>query len=378
MTLSVVADENIPGVEALLGAGAEVTRVNGRSLQPEQLRTADALLVRSVTRVDAALIANTKVRFVGTATAGTDHIDQQALASLGVRFCSAPGSNANAVVEYVLAAIAQSEQFLECLLSGGVAGIVGFGHVGRLLARRFEALGIRWQAYDPWLDESDIPAAAGFAEILHSDVICVHAELTDAQPWPSRHLFDQAALAGLTSSQLLINASRGPVVDNQALLRRLLEDAAPHVVLDVWEREPQVDPQLLANVAFGTAHIAGYSLDGKLLATRMLLDAMADEFHIELSGGPGTAAPSLPLVAPIAPERAAAVRELLAQVYRIEEDDTLLRKAVAEAPEAIATAFDGLRRSYRVRRELTSATLQLLQHDALVATTARALGITCT
>lgn len=221
MTLQVVADENIPALETVLGAVASVTRLPGRSISREQLQQADALLVRSVTQVNADLLEGTSVGFVGTATSGFDHVDRDWLNTAQIDFAHAPGSNANSVVEYVLAAIGHVDDYLERLMTGGTVGIVGYGQIGKTLARRLSALGISYRISDPWLPANSGDNRAELDEVLACDVICLHPELTRRQPWPSYHLLGRHALNTIGQGQLLINASRGPVIDNKALLERL-------------------------------------------------------------------------------------------------------------------------------------------------------------
>lgn len=355
MTLTVLADENIPAVEQFLGAFARVKRVNGRSLDRAQLEGVDVLLVRSVTRVDETLLRGSAVTFVGTATSGFDHIDREYLARGGIVFSHAPGANANSVVEYVLAAIAAVGDTLERLLAGGTVGIVGYGIIGRAVAARFEALGIRCRIHDPWLARDTVPHAADLHTVLDCDVISLHAELTREQPWPSHHLIGMRELRRLRPAALLINASRGAVVDNAALLEHLAaQPGGRHTVLDVWEGEPRIDTALLAKVTLGTAHIAGYSLDGKLQATRLLCEAVARQFCLPpLSPhGPAEAVPALPVPGKLS--GAALVRHLVQSRYDIFLDDALLRQAVAgeQDPAGTGAGFDLLRKSYRDRREL--------------------------
>jgi erythronate-4-phosphate dehydrogenase len=372
MSFTIVADENIPSVEQYLGALGQVVRVNGRSLTPGQLAGADILLVRSVTRVDAALLEGTPVRFVGSATSGIDHIDSEYLAHNAIAFAYAPGANANSVVEYVLAAIAAVGDTLEELLSGGRVGIVGYGNVGRALAARLRALDIAYQVYDPWLDQQMLHHAAELDAVLDCDVVSLHPELCMEQPWPSHHLLGREQLQCLRPGALLINASRGPVVDNGALLERLECANAPLVVLDVWEGEPIIDAALLARVALGTAHIAGYSLDGKLLATRLLSAAVIA--HLEDARPPSSlrsvdhaSREILSLLAPGELSGAGLIRFLLQARYDIRQDDALLRRAVmlARQPQEIGRAFDQLRRDYRDRRELAGSVVDTSSHEQL-------------
>jgi len=298
------------------------------------------------------------VRYVGTATSGFDHIDRDYLKRRRIGFSYAPGSNANSVVEYVLAAIAASGDHLERILSGTAVGIVGYGVIGKAVAACLRALGVQYRVYDPWLDIAGIERATSLSGILECGVITLHAELTREEPWPSYHLLAEAELAQIPADSLLINASRGEVVDNAALSVLLAGGGGPKVILDVWEGEPQIDSALLGQVRLGTPHIAGYSLDGKLLATRMLVDAMAAHLHLPLDD-PGSAAAAAPaLRVPDGASGAALLRAIVAQRYDIHTDDTDLRAATLGAtPTAAALAFDQLRRNYRERREILGSHL---------------------
>ncbi len=350
--MRIVCDENMPGLDALASAGAQLRRLPGRAIGREPLREADALLVRSVTRVDEPLLAGTPVRFVGTATSGTDHVDRSALARLGIAFAAAAGANANAVVEYVLAALAALEAPLAQVLDGGRVGIVGYGCVGRCLGGRLDALGIPWCASDPWLPTGAIPRPASLAEVLASEVVTLHCSLTDRTPWASRHLIDRAALAQLAPGALLINASRGPVVDNGALGDWLAGDRG-QAVLDVWEREPEVPPALLARLALASPHIAGYSLEARLAGTRRVVAALDGALGTAFAGALSPPpAPVLELPSSSGAERAALLRRLLLGRYSPRADDRRLREALEAAGSERAATFDRLRRDYPLRREL--------------------------
>lgn len=373
--LRVIADENMPAVEYFLGASAEVTRVNGRTMKPAQLHNADVLLVRSVTRVEQRLLAGTGVKFVGTATSGIEHVDVEYLKGEGIGFSRAAGSNANSVVEYVLCAIANDGDRLEKLLAGATLGVVGYGLVGRAVVARFTALGVKCRVFDPWLSSDELEQPSSLEHVLACDVICLHAELTQKKPWPSYHLLGEKQLAGLTAQQLLINASRGPVIDNRALKQRLSRPGAPTVVLDVWEGEPELDCVLLDQVRFGTAHVAGYSLDGKILATRMLCETLCAQFGIELAAGDAPRTDFAELSVPTNSNGAASlVRKLLAQRYDIREDDRLLRQACRNSPGSVAGAFDALRKHYPERGELAGSRLDLSKMSDSERAVAQALG----
>lgn len=379
MSLQILADENIPAVESYMGSTGQVRRFTGRSLRPEQLAGVDVLLVRSVTRVDEALLGNSPVSFVGTATSGVDHIDQDYLRRRGTGFAYAPGSNANSVVEYILAAIAAVGDRLERLLAGGCVGIVGHGVIGKAVAARLQALAIRYCVYDPWLEQSVIPNGAGLDDILACDVITLHPELTRARPWPSYHLLNDAALRQLDRDCLLLNASRGAVADNEALLRTLARGSSLEVVLDVWEGEPAISHALLEQVILGTPHIAGYSLDGKLLATHMLCEAMTAHCNVQWQSPAGVATALEPLIVPADLAGADLLRFLLSARYDINRDDKALRALTLGRDLPAATvAFDSLRREYPERRELAGSTVQATGASAAAVELIKSLGCSVT
>lgn len=344
--IKILADRNIVGADTLFGQLGEVLTFSGREI--DSLAGVDVLLVRSVTRVDDSLLDGADLQFVGTATSGYDHVDCEALRRRDIPFAHAPGSNADSVVDYVLSALANSDDQLEKLLAGAALGIVGYGNIGRRLHQRLQAIGIRCLAYDPWLSGEEYTALTDLETLLGCPVVSVHAALTDARPWPSRHMLSAAALADLPESGLLINAGRGELIARAELLT--LADNRPdlQLVLDVWEGEPRVDADLLSRARFGTAHIAGYSLDGKLRATEMLFRETCRALgHLPAAVGASPGRENCAAVDVEVPDLdpAAVLRWLLLQVYDIREDDRLLR-------DSLPDSFDVLRKGYRRRREL--------------------------
>lgn len=274
MKLTIVADENILALEDYFGDLGTLIRVPGRTLSREQLMGADILLVRSVTRVDKQLLAGTPVRFVGSCTIGTDHLDTGWLERRGIAWSAAPGCNANSVVEYVFCALAALGLDWAPWLGkeGRSFGIVGCGNVGGLLQKRLRVLDIPCAVYDPWLPDN--PDASDLDTVLRQDVICLHAPLVKKGPHPSFHMIGAEQLARIKDGAVLISAGRGAVVDNRALLALLCKGKRFTTVLDVWENEPDIDTALLDLVDMGTPHIAGYSLDGKLAGTAMIRKAL--------------------------------------------------------------------------------------------------------
>ena len=340
--MKILADRNMAGVEARFGALGDVELFDGRQLSA--LHGADLLLVRSVTRVDAALLGDHRPRFVGSATSGFDHVDREALHRLGVPFGYAPGSNADSVVDYVLSVLCRCGR-LDAVLDGAPVGIIGYGHIGRRLQQRLARLGVNCRSYDPWFEVDSDPVLDSLEAVLDCPVVSVHAALTRLEPWPSFHMLDASTLHRLPAGALLINAGRGELIATGELLSLGVQRPDLDLVLDVWEEEPDIDAGLLARCRFGTAHIAGYSYDGKLRATDMLY-AQACAV-LDLAPAAGMAGLGLtPVEAPALP-RAELACWLLEQVYDVREDDRLLR-------DAGPAGFDGLRKGYRERRELSS------------------------
>ena len=345
--MKLVVDENIPLAQAFFSQLGEVVPLPGRELCAADVRDADALIVRSVTRVDETLLAGSAVSFVGTCTIGVDHLDQGYLEERGIAVASAPGCNANSVVEYVFSALSALDQPWQ----GKLFGIIGCGNVGGHLYRRLRALGIACRCYDPFLTDANNPDLCSLAEVLQADIVCLHTPLTVDGPHPSHHLLGKRELRTLGSGTLLINAGRGAAIDNAALLEVLAERPDLQVVLDVWEPEPALNPELLAKVALGTPHIAGYSYDGKVRGTEMIYQALCRH----LRQAPRVSAAQL-----LRPEGATlgltvtedwpTVRAAVLGAYDIRDDDRRLRAAAAD-PVTLPAAFDQLRKHYPQRRE---------------------------
>ncbi len=280
-TLKIVADENMPNVEALFSQYASVTLLNGRTIVPMDLAGADVLLVRSVTQVNQALLEGSQVRFVGSATIGTDHVDLDYLHSKAIQFAHAPGCNANSVVQYVLSALAFSGR-LPALLDGSQQlAIVGVGNVGSKLVQVCENLNISYKAYDPpkAVLHPELLTWASWQEVLQSDVISLHVPLTHTGANKTYHLFDEDSLARLSKGMLLINSARGAVVDNQALIENI-RSYRLEAIMDVWENEPELSTKLRDVCILATPHIAGYSKDGKEQGTMMIFEAFLRHFHL--------------------------------------------------------------------------------------------------
>ncbi len=351
--MKIVADENIALARELFGAFGEVVTVPGRGMTPDQVADADVLLVRSVTRVDSRLLAHSRVGFVGTATIGTDHLDLPWLASRGIAWGSAPGCNAAAVADYVIAALSAADPHW---LAKSVT-IVGCGNVGGGLYRRLAALGVACLCVDPFVEDASGLPLVSFGEALDADILCLHTPLTRDGPHPTWHLVDEAVLARLRPGALVVNAGRGEVVDNRALLAALASGRV-RAILDVWEGEPAINTALLEHVAIGTPHIAGYSLEGRVRGSLMVYDALRrwsgegapldlDALHPLLPAGENVRCP-------LAHDANPGFCDAVLAAYDPRRDTASLGAAVAGlSPDAVGAAFDRLRKHYPWRREFS-------------------------
>lgn len=363
--MRIVADENMPGLEPFQNLG-ELLRVDGRTLRRAQLEGADVLLVRSVTPVSRALLEGTPVRFVGSATIGTDHVDLPALAELGIAFAHAPGCNARAVVEYVLQALLLACQARGRALRDSQVGLVGLGNVGGRLALWLRALGVEVLACDPPLARAGVATPVPLVpleRVLEAELISLHVPLIRQGEDATWHLLDARRLARLGATQTLISTCRGAVIDNAALTRCLAGGQGPFTVLDVWEGEPRIDATLLGQVRFGSPHVAGYSVEGKTLGTAMLYQAYCDWRACEPVAAVPTRGAGI-LARPVGNEEE--LLALLNQAYRLRDDDRRLRASVHEARPG--AAFDALRKRYPPRHELHH-----WRHDGSVAAPFREL-----
>ena len=372
--MKIVCDKNITLASDLFSNLGDICFVDGRSLSREQLSDADILLARSVTSVNEDLLKGTSVRFVGSATSGIDHVDLDWLHENGIEFFSTPGCNANSVVEYVLCAIAEIDDYWERLEGGGQVGILGFGHVGRCLAKRLEALKITYIVYDPWLSLEGDSFTDDLNEVFNSDVVTLHAALCYEEPWPSRHIINSATLQEISKDSLLINAARGELIDTSALLDLFRRGFGPNVVCDVWEDEPFISRDLLNRVRIGTPHIAGYSFDGKLLGTMMLSKVLYSFLGIKHDAESICLDPPSAVKILSGASSADTARNILRGFYRINKDDENLRASLTGYEERDSFSFDSLRSNYYERREAYGSSILDTGLELHQLTMAKGLG----
>ncbi len=280
--MKIIADKDIYQVKESFSAFGDLELIPGREISSSHIKGADALLVRTVTKINRDLLGSSSLRFIGSASSGYDHVDVEMLKENGIFFCHAPGCNAAAVVDYVFAVLAwsackQSDQWLNKSV-----GIVGAGNVGSSLAKKLLALGMSVSIYDPFL-QSDHELASCFCtleEALQNDIVTFHTALSDSGLYPTYHMVGIELLSMLKTDAILINASRGEVIDNAALSEFLSLRPDINVALDVWENEPEINLSLLNKVRIATPHIAGYSLNGKLNGTRKIHDQFSRFFSL--------------------------------------------------------------------------------------------------
>ncbi|MFJ5183319.1 4-phosphoerythronate dehydrogenase PdxB [Pseudomonas fulva] len=374
----IVADENIPLLDAFFQGFGEIRRYPGRSLDAASVREADILLVRSVTKVDRHLLEGSRVQFVGTCTIGTDHLDLDYFDQVGIRWSSAPGCNARGVVDYVLGSLLTLADLEGASLPERVYGVVGAGQVGGRLVSVLRALGWKVMVCDPLRQAAEGGDYVELDTLLQAcDVISLHTPLERGGQYPTWHLFGPAELAKLRPGAWLINASRGAVVDNGALRALLQQRDDLHAVLDVWEGEPQVDLQLADLCTVATPHIAGYSLDGRQRGTAQIYRALCQHLGVneviqlaDLLPRPPVA--QIELDAEVELQWALAM--LCRAVYDPRRDDADFRRSLSEDVQQQRAAFDALRKHYPPRREIEGLSVRIHGSSPELARLIDALG----
>ena len=355
--MEIVADQNIPYVAEAFSDFGNVTLYPGREITSALLTHCDCLLVRTVTRVDQPLLDKSDVKFVGTATIGTDHIDTSYLQNHKIGFSNAAGCNAEAASEYVVSglfALSEKKQFDPFKRR---AGIIGFGNVGSRLYQKLNTLGIECLVNDPFINQHHYPGVT-FVDLdrlmADCDLISLHVPLTTAKTstHPTYHLFDNDKLQQLQTNCVLINAARGEVIDNSALASLLDKRDDISVFLDTWENEPKINTDLVNKVDLATPHIAGYSVEGRLRGTQMILNAACQHFNCQSSWTMKSLLPATyNLSVDETTNRTVFWQKLFSQHFNIWRDDAALRKAVNDHSSDFSKAFDALRKVYPDRLE---------------------------
>jgi erythronate-4-phosphate dehydrogenase len=354
--MKIIVDENIPlGKEAFENIG-EVELCAGRAIDSSVVKNADALVVRSITKVNKELLENSSIKFVGTATIGTDHIDQNYLAENNIAFASAAGCNSYSVTEYVFSAITYFAEKYNFDISEKSIGVVGYGNIGTKIIKVADALGMTSVINDPPLErETNQNIFSSLEDALKCDIVTFHVPLNKDGIDKTVHLLNEKNINLIKDGAILINASRGPVISGDILKNKLLKNKNIHTVLDVWETEPNFDSELFKLVEIGTPHIAGYSFEGKVNGTTMIYEALSDFIK-----SPKTWKPNLDkvednvVVIEDNETTLSVLKKLFNKSYNVIDDDTKMRKCVDFTEEKRAEFFDLLRKNYRKRRELNN------------------------
>lgn len=362
--LNIIVDENIVFAKEAFALFGNVTLLSGREINNSILKDADILIVRSITKVDKELLKNTPVKFVGTATIGTDHIDLEYLKKNKIAFADAKGCNAYSVAEYLVVSLLNLSVRFNFTLKEKSIGIVGVGNVGSKVAKFADALGMKVLLNDPPLQRAgNNNSFVSLDEILNADIITLHVPLNLSGIDKTYHLFDKKKLMELKDGTILINTSRGAVIKNQELLE-IIDTKKLKVVLDVWENEPDINIDLLNKVIIGTPHIAGYSLEGKINGTKMIFDALADYLNLNISFNFTKEAPTNSL---LSFEKSETIEkdldQIVSKIYPIQRDDKLMRKMLNMSREERIKYFDLLRKDYPIRREFNNYRIELKNFD---------------
>ena len=357
--MKILADENIPNVVQSFSGLGEVQTASGREINAEMLAGVDVLLTRSITKIDEQLLAGSQVKFVGSATTGTDHVDKSYLDHVGIYFTHAHGANARSVTEYVLAVLAQLRLARQIDFFEKTVGVIGLGKVGGGLYNALSDIGVNCIGFDPLIPQDAYTNMVGLNEVLQADIICVHTPLTQEGSHPTVHLLAEEQLAKLKPDAILINAGRGEVVDNNALLQNYDTNPSFIAVLDVWENEPKISQNLLAKIEIATPHIAGYSFDGKIRATQILKSAFCEFFNLDIPADNSVELSDMEIELDTSGDAKDVVCHAILAAYPVMKDDADLRKVQGVGEKDCAQNFDALRKNYWQRREFSQHRISL-------------------
>ncbi len=353
-SLSIVADQQILFAKEAFSNVGDVQLVDGRSIDHQTLQGADVLLVRSVTKVNESLLKDSKIKFVGSATSGIDHIDTDFLKKCNISFSHALGSNARSVAEYILSSLLVTAEQQGFELADKTVGIIGCGQVGSRVKRFMDALGVKCILNDPLLaKQSSDNKYVELENVQKADIISLHVPLTIDCEFPTHKLVNKAFLDQLKSDVILLNSSRGEVIDEAALLEFKRINSSATLILDVWCNEPKIDINLLQNTFIATPHIAGYSYDGKLKATEMLFAALNDYLETGLNK-PDLLCSKQSMIT-IDED---AIQLPVLQSYDVRSDAIALANLANIEDDKRAIYFDDLRKNYPIRREFKNKIVQ--------------------
>lgn len=354
--LKIIADDKIPFLQGVMEPYADIIYLPGAKISAEDVRDADAIFTRTRTICNEALLKNSRIKLIATATIGYDHIDTAYCDAVGIRWANAPGCNSWSVQQYITAAIATLVCERNLSLPELTLGVIGVGNVGSKVARMAEALGMRVILNDPPRAEKEGSDAFTSLDRLlaESDIVTCHTPLTKEAPHPTYHLASGHFFDQMKNGSVFINTSRGPVTDSEAL-KRFIKTKLSEYILDVWEGEPLPEASLLADAFIGTPHIAGYSSDGKANGTAACVHEFCSFFGLEaLKDWYPVSIPPPPMSTIITLNGAGksdeqVIYEAVTHTYPIRKDSNCLKNS----PET----FEEQRGGYWIRREFKNFTL---------------------
>jgi erythronate-4-phosphate dehydrogenase len=374
--IKIVADDRIPFLKGAIEPFADVIYLPGKEISPDNIRDADALLIRTRTKCNKDLLEGSMVRFIATATIGFDHIDTEYCQAKNITWANAPGCNSSSVEQYVLSSLINISTKRKFNLTGSTIGIVGVGHVGTKIHRIAKILGMNILLNDPPRMRNEGGSEFVSLEKIknNSDIITFHVPLTMNGEDKTYHLVDKMFLNSLGKSVHLINTSRGEVIDEKALKEFISPDRSGTVILDVWENEPFIDNDLLEMTEIATPHIAGYSLDGKANGTQMSVRSLSRFFNLGLESW---SVDSLPAPAEsriiIDAEKKSSqsiISDVVLRTYNVMDDDANFRKSPG--------SFEEQRENYHPRRESGAFTIQITNDKENVKAVINRLGFKVT
>ena len=360
--IKIVADINIPFLKGVLDEIADIEYLPWQDMTREKLQYADALVIRTRTKCNQELLEGSSIKIIITATIGYDHIDTEYCDSRGIAWTNAPGCNSGSVEQYVLAALLVIAKRKKLQLPEMTIGIVGVGHVGTKVEKISRALGMKVLLNDPPREQKEGEGAFVSIDRIkkESDIITLHVPLTPEGHDKTLHIVDKTFLKSLSKRPVIINSSRGEVVDGSALKNAIIKEQVSGCVLDVWEGEPAVDTELLELVDIATPHIAGYSADGKANGTSQSVQALSRFFTLGMDNWYTTELPApVPdqiIIDASNLEILDVISDVVIQTYDIMKDDGALRSA----PDL----FEQLRSDYPVRREARAYKIKIINDEA--------------
>ncbi len=373
--MKIIADQNMPMLTETFGRHGQLLRLNGRNIDRSQLANADVLLVRSVTRVNRELLEGTKIRFVGSATIGIDHIDTKFLESHNIPWAHAPGCNADAAAQYSLAMMWLACERLGRDFLRQKVGIIGRGNVGSRLQELLKCLEIPVVCCDPPLQDQGMRQLVTMDEACECNIISLHVPLTTTGNYPTKHLLGRDRLANIAPGTLLVNAARSEVIDSQCL-HSSLRSGRLHAALDVWPDEPRINTGLLDLVTVATPHVAGYSNMGKRSGSAMIYRAFCDAFSLHPAAGKTDNGNIMDLEFPGTVHTQDLLSLSIQASCQIARDDAALRALAQLLPAKDNVQIDRLRKNYPERYEFASYRVRTI--DQASARMLRGLGFNLT